>query len=47
YNEYVDGRKLPAEFQNYQAATDLVQWLLQQSKNVKQQGKNANLISKK
>ncbi|MBD0367459.1 MAG: glycoside hydrolase family 88 protein [Flavisolibacter sp.] len=47
YNEYVDGRKLPAEFQNYQAATDLVQWLLQLSKNVKQQGKNANLISKK
>ncbi|MEO5685306.1 MAG: glycoside hydrolase family 88 protein [Chitinophagaceae bacterium] len=30
YNEYVDGRKLPAEFNNYQAATDLVKWLLEQ-----------------
>ena len=24
YNEYTDGRKLPAEFENYQAACDLV-----------------------
>ncbi len=31
YNEYLDGRKLPTEFQNYEAATDLVKWLLQQS----------------
>ncbi len=31
YNEYVDGRKLPAEYQNYKAATDLVQWLIKQS----------------
>jgi len=31
YNEYVDGRKLPAEFENYQAAQDLSRWLLQQS----------------
>ncbi len=30
YNEYVDGRKLPAEFDNYKAANDLAQWLLQQ-----------------
>ena len=30
YNEYVDGRKLPAEYQNYGAATDLVQWLIKQ-----------------
>jgi unsaturated rhamnogalacturonyl hydrolase len=30
YNEYVDGRKLPAEYQNFQAATDLVEWLLKQ-----------------
>ncbi len=30
YNEYVDGRKLPAEFDNYKAATDLVQWLIKQ-----------------
>lgn len=28
YNEYVDGRKLPATFQNFQAATELVDWLL-------------------
>jgi unsaturated rhamnogalacturonyl hydrolase len=28
YNEYVDGRKLPAEYENYKAAADLVKWLL-------------------
>lgn len=28
YNEYIDGRKLPAEYRNYDAATALVQWLL-------------------
>lgn len=28
YNEYVDGRKLPAEYDNYKAASDLVKWLL-------------------
>jgi unsaturated rhamnogalacturonyl hydrolase len=28
YNEYVDGRKLPAEYTNYKAAEELVQWLL-------------------
>lgn len=32
YNEYVDGRKLPAEYENYKAAEDLVKWLLQSSK---------------
>jgi unsaturated rhamnogalacturonyl hydrolase len=31
YNEYVDGRKLPAEYKNYTAADDLVQWLLRQA----------------
>jgi unsaturated rhamnogalacturonyl hydrolase len=31
YNEYVDGRKLPADFDNYKAATDLVQWLIKQA----------------
>ena len=31
YNEYLDGRKIPAEFENYQAATDLVQWLMKQA----------------
>lgn len=31
YNEYVDGRKLPAEFENFKAAQDLSSWLLQQT----------------
>ena len=31
YNEYLDGRKLPQEFENYKAASDLVKWLLKQS----------------
>ncbi|MES2891820.1 MAG: glycoside hydrolase family 88 protein [Bacteroidota bacterium] len=31
YNEYTDGRKIPAEFQNFLAANELVQWLLKQS----------------
>lgn len=35
YNEYVDGRKLPGEFQNYQAMTDLSKWLLNQVKTTK------------
>lgn len=28
YNEYLDGRKLPAEYQNFPAAHDWVRWLL-------------------
>ena len=32
YNEYLDGRKLPAEYPNYKVAEDLVKWLLQQSR---------------
>lgn len=32
YNEYVDGRKLPPEFENYQAACDLTDWLVKQAK---------------
>ncbi|HVY74924.1 MAG TPA: DUF4350 domain-containing protein [Puia sp.] len=28
YNEYTDGKILPAEYQNLQAANDLVKWLL-------------------
>jgi unsaturated rhamnogalacturonyl hydrolase len=32
YNEYVDGRKLPIEYENFKAAKDLVKWLLKQSK---------------
>lgn len=27
YNEYVDGRKLPAKYENFKAASDLVNWL--------------------
>ncbi len=32
YNEYVDGRRLPAEYQNFAAAHDLAKWLLTQAK---------------
>lgn len=32
YNEYLDGRKLPAEYENFKAAGDLAKWLLKQSK---------------
>jgi unsaturated rhamnogalacturonyl hydrolase len=32
YNEYTDGRKLPMEYENYQAAVDLVKWLVAKSK---------------
>jgi len=31
YNEYTDGKKLPAEYENYKAAEDLVLWLLKQA----------------
>lgn len=31
YNEYTDGRKLPADFDNYKAAQDLCNWLLKQA----------------
>jgi unsaturated rhamnogalacturonyl hydrolase len=32
YNEYVNGRKLPAEYQNFKAMQNLTEWLLVQSK---------------
>jgi unsaturated rhamnogalacturonyl hydrolase len=32
YNEYIDGRKLPADFDNYKATHDLVKWAIKQSK---------------
>ncbi len=32
YNEYVDGRKLPADFGNFTAAQELAKWLLLKSK---------------
>ena len=31
YNEYLDGRKIPAEYENFSAAGELVQWLLKQA----------------
>jgi unsaturated rhamnogalacturonyl hydrolase len=31
YNEYTDGRKLPPEYDNFKAATDLALWLIQQT----------------
>jgi len=30
YNEYTDGRKLPADYDNFKAANDLVKWITQQ-----------------
>ena len=32
YNEYVDGRKLPSNYENYQAAEELIQWLLKNAR---------------
>jgi unsaturated rhamnogalacturonyl hydrolase len=32
YNEYFDGRRLPADMENYKAGDDLVQWLLAQAR---------------
>ena len=32
YNEYVDGRKLPADYENFRAAQDLSRWLIAQAK---------------
>ncbi len=32
YNEYLDGRRLPAEYQNYRATERWVQWLIKQAK---------------
>ncbi|RYF87749.1 MAG: glycoside hydrolase family 88 protein, partial [Chitinophagaceae bacterium] len=32
YNEYIDGRKLPANLENFKAAKDLVQWLIKQTR---------------
>jgi len=31
YNEYTDGRKLPPEYDNFKAATDLALWFIQQT----------------
>ncbi|HEX6719338.1 MAG TPA: glycoside hydrolase family 88 protein [Pyrinomonadaceae bacterium] len=32
YNEYTDGRKLPAEYDNFKAANDLALWLIQETR---------------
>ncbi len=32
YNEYLDGRKIPAAYENFSAANELVQWALKQIK---------------
>ena len=34
YNEYVDGKKLPAEYDNFNATRDLATWLLQKNEPV-------------
>ena len=31
YNEYLDGRRLSPEYENFNAANDLVKWLIKQS----------------
>jgi len=31
YNEYSDGRKIPAEYENFKGASEMVQWLLKQT----------------
>jgi unsaturated rhamnogalacturonyl hydrolase len=31
YNEYTDGRKLPADYENFKAAQELSKWLIGQS----------------
>ncbi|QMU31431.1 glycoside hydrolase family 88 protein [Adhaeribacter radiodurans] len=38
YNEYTDGRKLPAEFQNFATGNDLLNWLLTQGPVTGKQG---------
>jgi unsaturated rhamnogalacturonyl hydrolase len=35
YNEYVDGRRLPAEFENFKAAQDLSRWVIGQARSRK------------
>ncbi|RYD79684.1 MAG: hypothetical protein EOP55_04150, partial [Sphingobacteriales bacterium] len=30
YNEYIDGRKLPKDLENFKATNDLVNWLIKQ-----------------
>lgn len=45
YNEYTDGRKLPEEYQNYQAACELTDWLIAQSRDeIELNAKNSKKI---
>jgi unsaturated rhamnogalacturonyl hydrolase len=32
YNEYVDGRKLPSSFQNFEALQQIVNWIVSKAK---------------
>jgi unsaturated rhamnogalacturonyl hydrolase len=32
YNEYMDGRKLPLEYENYKAGDAFIKWLFKQTK---------------
>lgn len=34
YNEYIDGRKIPAQYENFKAAKELASWLLKQGGTV-------------
>jgi unsaturated rhamnogalacturonyl hydrolase len=43
YNEYMDGRKLPAEYENYKAAEELVQWLIKQASPPAQQAGSSQM----
>ena len=45
YNEYIDGRKLPPDFDNYTAAEDLVKWLTNQARVSQSTLKNQELNS--
>ena len=44
YNEYVDGRKPPSEYENYKAAEDLVKWLLKKWREWRKFVENINEI---
>jgi len=36
YNEYTDGRKLPARYDNYAAGKEFVRWILEQVPSVRE-----------
>lgn len=45
YNEYIDNRRLPAEFENYKAAVNLFSWLLEKATVKKNVSLNRNLVT--